>query len=377
MQRSVNGGYISIKRHVRIGRTFGRGILLSLLLLFIHICIAGSAFAVSQPDIDKEVAAGRKVANEVEKQFELLSDPAAVVRLESILQKLTQNLEPNYPWQVKIIRKDDLNAFCLPGGFIYFFTGMLERFSSDAEIAAVMAHEISHIVERHGVKQSARNAKLSLGAILVMVATGGAAAPAIMAQVAQVAIMNSYSIDYEQEADIEGLKMLINAGYPPSAIVTTMEKFMAEELKQPIYNYGIYMSHPESRKRVEYLAKYLRDRRIPLNRKLALLTLRPSVVERGNRYVLLVDDVEVWGGPMNNEVKKTLDAAAQVIESSLQMELVPYDLAVQGDSLRLKNDIIASNPIPKGMPPLGTLRNNLIERVNAARRNHPIAKYFG
>ena len=357
-----------------------RGAIIPLLLFFIILlgsCNFVLAEEITQNEIDKEAAAGRKVAEKVEKEFELVSDPAQVARLATILERITDTLDVNYPWQVKIIRREELNAFCLPGGYIYFFTGLIEKLRSDSEIAAVMAHEIAHITERHAMKQSARSSKLSIASLVLILATGGAAAPAIAAQLASIAIMNSYSIEYEQEADVKGVKMLIEAGYSPAAVVTVMETLMAEEIKTPLYNYGIYMSHPESRKRVEYLAKYLRDNSIPLKRKEALLALRSSILRRGDgRIYLKVDDIEVWNGPDNEEVYKAIERAKKAIDSSLQMELAPYDIAAEGGFLRMKNNVAAAEPLPEGMPPLSSVREKLLEAVLAAQRKHPIAKYF-
>ncbi|MCL2147455.1 MAG: M48 family metalloprotease, partial [Synergistaceae bacterium] len=358
----------------------GRGIVMPLLLLFFILFGSGNyafAEAISQKEIDKEVAAGRKVSEMIDKDFEIISDPARVVRLSSILERLTETLEINYPWQVKIIRRDELNAFCLPGGYIYFFEGLINKLRSDAEIASIMAHEIAHIVGRHAMKQSARNAKLSVASLILILATGGAAAPIIAAQMAQLAIMNSYSLEYEQEADVEGVKMLISSGYTPSGVVTAMETLLAEEIKTPLYNYGIYMSHPETRKRVEYLAKYLRDNLIPLKRKESLLALRSSILRSDDgRVILMVDEVEVWSGPNNKEVNEVFEGAKKVIDKSLQLELAPYDLAVVNGVLRIKNDAFAEEPLPEGMSPLNSVRDKLLEAVIAAQRKHPMAKYF-
>jgi len=361
-------------------RSFGRSVIALLLLFTFNLSGSGFlAFAeeISQKEIDREVAAGRKIAEKIESEFELVSDPAVTARLSMILGRLTDALDVNYPWQVKIIRREELNAFCLPGGYIYFFMGLIDKLRSDSEIAAVMAHEIAHIVERHGIKQSARNSKLTMASLILILATGGAAAPAIAAQMTQIAIMNSYGLEYEQEADAQGVKMLIKSGYSPSAVVTTMETLMAEEIKTPLYNYGVYMSHPETRKRVESLAKYLRDNSIPLKRKEALLSLRSSITKNESGIVVLkVDDTEVWSGPDNKGVYEVIERAKKAIDSSLQMELAPYDIAVDGRFLRLKNSVVAEEPLPEGMSPLSSVREKLLESVLAAQRKHPIAKYF-
>lgn len=339
--------------------------------------------AVCASRTEKEIAVGRKASQEIEKQFELLSDPVRLVRLSTVMDRLVGGLDVPYPWQVKIVRLDEPNAFCLPGGFIYFTAGMLELLNSDSEIAAVMAHEISHVLERHGMKQAARNSKLTLASLAVIAATGGAAAGVLLSQVAQIAVMSSYSIDYEKEADKKGLEMMMDAGYSPAGMVTVMEMFMAEDLKKPIYNYGIFMNHPESRERVRYLSEILKQKRVPLHRKEALLLLRTSIESKDGLISLLIDGREVWRGPDNKRTRELIDKADKVIDAQLQMELAPYDLAVEKNGgkngekiLRLRNSVVASEPLPKGMQPLETLRANLIASVQDAVKKHPIAQYF-
>lgn len=332
---------------------------------------------ISDPQLQKERKIGRKAVAEIESHWELDADPALLVRLSMIVDRLKTHMTRSIPYEVRVIRMDVPNAFCLPGGFVFFTTGMLKLLHSDAEIAAVMAHEMIHVDQNHGLKMAAKSNRLSLAALAVILVSGGALAPTVLAQVAQVAMNSSYTIEFEKEADSKGLDALIAAGYPPTAMVTVMESFMHEEMKQPIREYGIYMDHPESVERVEAMSAKLKALHINLERKYPLLLLRTAVRQTNGRASLLMDGVEVWGGPDNETTLKILNRSKVLLDRDFEMELAPYDLQLEGNNLlRLKNDVLAQAPLPFGMQDLKTFRENLLAALARAQKQHPIANYF-
>ncbi|MDR2528039.1 MAG: M48 family metalloprotease [Synergistaceae bacterium] len=357
---------------------------LSVLVLCVPCALAASSGVVSgdadgqitDPRLRKEREIGRKAVEQIEKNLELLADPARIAHLTMIVDMLKPHLERELPYEVRVVRMEARNAFCLPGGFIFFTTGMLDALRSDAEIAAVMAHEMAHVDRNHGMKMAAKANRVNLAALAVILASGGAMAPVVLAQVAQVAVTSSYSIEFEKEADSVGLDVLIASGYSPTAMVTVMEGFMHAEMKQPAREYGIYMDHPESVERVQSLSDKLKKLNVPLERKYPLQSLRTAVKEEGGRVSLLMDGVEVWGGTASGLALEALQRAKDVLDRSYQMELAPYDLRVEGDALRLKNDIVASVPLPKDMSDLAAFRANLLAALASAQKKHPMAKYF-
>jgi predicted Zn-dependent protease len=337
---------------------------------------------ITDPQLRKEREAGRKAVKEIEERWELIADPVPLVRLTMIVDALKPHMEREIPYEVRIVRSDIPNAFCLPGGFVFFTSKMLELLHSDAEIAAIMAHEMIHVDQSHSMKMAAKSSKVTLAALAVMVASGGALAPVVLSQVMQVAVTNSYSIEFEKEADSMGLDALIAAGYPASAMVTVMEGFMHEEMKRPIQEYGIYMDHPDSIDRVRSLGEKLTNLKIAVERKRPLQMLQTSVREGGQKVGLFVDDLEVWGGDNDDQTKDLLGQVRDLLDRNFQMELAPYDLQLEnggakGESLlRLKNVVLAHTPLPEGMPDLSALRENLLTALNRARQKHPIASYF-
>ncbi|MDR1875103.1 MAG: M48 family metalloprotease [Synergistaceae bacterium] len=342
---------------------------------------------IADPRLAKERRIGREAVRQIEERYELIADPARIALLSMIVSRLSPHMTRKIPYEVRILRMDVPNAFCLPGGFIFFTSKMLERLRSDAEIAAVMAHEMIHVDQSHGLKMAAKSNKISLAALAVMVLSGGAMAPVVLAQVAQVAMTSAYTIEFEKEADSMGLDVLIASGYPPTAMVTIMEGFMHEEMKQPIREYGIYMDHPESAERVEAMSNKLKSLNIKLKRKHVLHLLVTSIDKTGSAKTdktesdgqvrLLVDGLPVWSGPQNDRTLEALTRAREILDRDFQMELAPYDLQLEGDGLlRLGNAILAQAPLPEGMQDLRTFRENLLSALAQAQIKYPIARYF-
>ena len=324
--------------------------------------------------LEKEQKIGRKALAEIEKNWPLEADPARLARLRMILNRLEPHMERRIPYEIRIVKTEALNAFCLPGGFIFFTSGILDLLKTDSEIAAVMAHEMTHADRSHGLKMAAKSQAVSLAALAVMLLSGGAAAPVVLAQVAQVTITNSYTMEFEKEADSNGLDVLIAAGYHPGGMVTLLEKFMNEELKQPIRDYGIYMDHPESRERLQAALDKLKKRNIRVERKHSLALLRTAFRETPKRAELTIDGYAVWGGRKTPEVRAALERVRTMLDSDFQMELAPYDLRLEGDRLYIGNKLLARETAD--MDDMPTLRKNLMAALDRARRQHPVAKYF-
>jgi len=364
-------------------------VFLSILLVFspfVSIFSTGSnlAFASNEPDdpqLRREREIGRRAVEQIEERWELIADPARIAHLTMIAQNLKPFLERDIQYEVRIIRSDIPNAFCLPGGFIFFTSRMLEMLSSDSEIAAVMAHEMIHVDRNHGMQMASRANRLSLAAFAAILLSGGAMAPIVLAQVAQIAMTNAYSIEFEKEADSMGLDLLIAAGYSPTAMITLLEKLMHQEMKRPIVDFGIFMSHPESIERIQNLRERLRSLNISLERKIPLQLLRTSIKEDEGKIRLSIDDTEVWGGEKNAPTMELLEHVQKLLDRDFQMELAPYDLRLEsaGENqhlLRLKNNVLAKTPLPEGMPDLVIFRGSLMAALTRAHAQHPVAQYL-
>ena len=331
--------------------------------------------------IEKEDKLGEQVAKEVEQRWEVVSDPYQVALVEMVLDRCVPFVERKLNYRIKIIEEEAPNAFAIPGGRIYVTSGMMNFVKSDDELAAIVAHELVHSDKNHILRQAARNQKLTIGALLIAVASKGKGPAMLLANLAQVAIMNAYSKDFEREADLGGLHILVKAGYAPSASVTVLERLKMEQLKRPYVDPGIYMDHPKTEERIDYILKAMKEENLPINRKIPLGLLRPRIEKKDGRLNLWVDDVVVCWGPPLSAVLKSLERFASVIEEDLKLETAPYDVDVvttkRGEALRIGKSIaLKSEDLCESMPALEEIRHNLITALENAKKQHPMANYF-
>lgn len=350
------------------------------LLLLCQVWLMVFSSPAFADDMQKEIALGKKVAADVEKQWERVADPAVSARLTMLLNRLFPYLSRPLPYEVRVVREKMKNAFSLPGGIIYFTTGMLEFLRTDAEIAAILAHELIHADKRHVMVQTARSSKISLAALVLMVASKGSAGPMILTNLAQVAVTNSYSQDLEREADKEGFRVLVEAGFPPAAMITPLESMIYDQLKSPYIDLGVFMTHPKLSERVEYILQMARDAGVPMQRKKALNLLRPEVDEKKETTVLSIDGITVWTLPPGEKNFALLHEAAEKIDAFLQMETPPYEIQIVSfngkRALRVGPSLVVSEPLPEGAEPLESFRENLVRSLSDALDKHQGAKYL-
>ena len=346
----------------------------AVIALLMMLPVSSVLCAEPDPDLAKEVEIGRKAVARIEEEWPLATDPAVTSKLEMIASRLEPYMSRRIKWEIKLVKTEALNAFCLPGGFIFFTTGIIDALQTDSELAAVMAHEMIHADRKHSLRMAAESQKVTVGALAVMLLSGGAAAPIMLAQLAQVAITSGYTMELESEADRLGLEALIQSGYSPTGMITLFEHFMAEEYKQPIVEYGIYMNHPDTPKRLDAAVKILHDRNIPIERKYSLGLLRTELREGSNNIELLVDGQAAATGNKTAEVKAVLSGMRETLDKYLQMELAPYELHIVNGALYIGNHFTAGKV--QGITSPEKIRENLLRVINLGRAKYPASKFF-
>src|ERR1700748_2135217 len=125
--------------------------------------------------IEKEIALGKGLAQQVEKEAKIIDDPVIAEYVNRVGQNLVRNSDAKVPFTIKVIDTEEVNAFALPGGFFFVNSGLLLKADSEAELAGVMAHEIAHVAARHGTRQATRGEIAQL-ATIPLIFMGGAAA---------------------------------------------------------------------------------------------------------------------------------------------------------------------------------------------------------
>lgn len=186
-----------------------------------------------------------------------------VQRLLRIAQKITPHADrwneraASWQWEVSLIDAPDVNAFCMPGGKIAFFTGLIDQLRlTDDEIAIVMGHEIAHALREHGRERVAKGGLLNLGAVIISwLLDVGDIGHAIIGQGAQLTMLK-FSRDDEIESDIVGLDIVARAGYDPRAGIALWQKMdRLEQRASPQW----LSTHPAGSNRIAQIRKHLPD----------------------------------------------------------------------------------------------------------------------
>jgi predicted Zn-dependent protease len=208
--------------------------------------------------LEREMALGKQLAQEVERSAKLVDDPVISEYVNRVGQNLVRNSDAKVPFTIKVIDSDAVNAFALPGGFFYVNSGLILRADSESELAGVMAHEIAHVAARHSTKRETKGQLTQLATIpLILLGPGGWAGYGIY-QGLNFAIpltFLKFSRGDENEADYLGLQYMYATGYDPNAFVSFFEKVQAEEKRRPGTVPTVFSTHPPTADRVEKVQK--------------------------------------------------------------------------------------------------------------------------
>ena len=203
--------------------------------------------------IEKEIALGKQMAEETERESKLITDPVVSEYINRLGQNLVRNSDAKVPFTIKVIDSDEVNAFALPGGFMFVNSGLILKADDEAELAGVMAHEIAHVAARHGTKQATRGAIASYASI-PLIFMGGWAGYAIY-QAAGLAIpmgFLQFSRSMESQADHLGMEYMYKAGYDPTAFVDFFEKIGTMEKRKPGTVARVFSTHPLTGDRIKH-----------------------------------------------------------------------------------------------------------------------------
>jgi predicted Zn-dependent protease len=219
----------------------------------------------------RNLVSAEKMEKQAEQQYAQLKAQASqqkalapdnhpqLVKLRAIAQKMlpyTEKWNPrskNWKWEVNLLGSKQINAFCMPGGKIAFYTGILDILKlTDDEIAVVMGHEISHALREHAREQAGKRAATQGAAVIGSILTGGKYDSVISGGANLLTL--SYSRSDETDADLVGLELTARAGYDPRAGVTLWQKMSAANKGAPPQWLS---THPSGKSRIEEIKKHL------------------------------------------------------------------------------------------------------------------------
>ncbi|HTY63006.1 MAG TPA: M48 family metallopeptidase [Acidobacteriota bacterium] len=202
--------------------------------------------------MEKEIALGNQLAAEFEQTARMVEDPVICEYVDRIGQSIVKHSDAKVPFHIKVVDTDEVNAFAFPGGYFYVNKGLLLAARSEAEMAGVMAHEISHVIARHATARMSKAQYIQFAAIPALFVGG---------YWAQMGIQNAMGLginlellgitrESEREADQLGIQYLWNSGYDPNAFVSFFEKMQEEEKSKPGRLSGWFRTHPSTTNRI-------------------------------------------------------------------------------------------------------------------------------
>ncbi len=206
----------------------------------------GINFFTPQQDIEL----GRQVAQDAERQLPMLKLREVDDYLDRLGKKLAANAPgEKYPYQLKCVNDSSINAFALPGGFIYINRGIVEAAANEAELAGVIGHEIGHVALRHGTNQASKQYLAQMPLAILGSFLGSNSVAAILAQIGTGFTVNSvllkYSRDDERESDLMGAQILYDSNYDPRYMATFFDKLGARG------GSDFFRSHPNPENRIQ------------------------------------------------------------------------------------------------------------------------------
>lgn len=243
----------------------------SLLILLACLLVSGCAVnpVTGQQDIvfmseQDEITLGRKTNQQVLQQYAVYDDKELQDYVQQVGQKLAaKGHRSDLVYRFTVLDSKEVNAFALPGGYIYITRGIMSYLNSEAELAAVLGHEIGHVTARHAVRQYSAAQMANIGATLGAIFIPGmnTAAGNQLTQLFGTALLRGYGRDHELEADELGAEYLARVGYQPEAmleVIRTLKsqesfEIMAarEEGREPNIYHGLFSTHPDNDTRLK------------------------------------------------------------------------------------------------------------------------------
>jgi predicted Zn-dependent protease len=202
--------------------------------------------------MEKEISLGQQIAAEFEQTARLIEDPVIIEYVDRVGQNIIKHSDARVPFHIKVVDTDEVNAFAFPGGYFYVNKGLVLAAENEAELAGVMAHEISHVTARHATARMSKGQYLQIASIPALFVGG---------YWVQMGIQNLMSMginlelmgitrESEREADQLGIQYLWNSGYDPNAFVSFFEKMQDQEKSKPGRLAGWFRTHPSTDDRI-------------------------------------------------------------------------------------------------------------------------------
>lgn len=201
----------------------------------------------------KEIAIGKRYATEIDRSARIIKDPVINEYVNRVAQNVARNSDLKIPLTVKVIDSPDINAFALPGGFLYVNSGLLKAATEEDQVAGVMAHEIAHVAARHWASQMTKATILRYAMIPLMFTPMSFPVYIGLSEGLNMGIPMAFlkfSRNDEAEADFLGIQYMYKAGYDPNAYVAFFGRIVQEQRRNPGSVPSIFADHPPTPERI-------------------------------------------------------------------------------------------------------------------------------
>ena len=300
-----------------------------------------------EKEIEDDKKLGKEAADYYDKTLKPTKDTAAQQRVEEIGAKLALIANANsfdlswgdkrhaeFEYRFKVVENKDVNAFSLPGGYIYVFQGLIDFVQSDDELAGVLAHEISHAGQRHVAWMRREQEKMAIIQIPLILASIFSKNPEGFAgsQLLGTAMTNGWSVKAETSADYGGVQLVVAAGYDATGMLTFMERLQAKE-GQIEGELGILRTHPPSKVRADKIESYMNKNLISIRRSLVSADFRvnnkvsakgANVLYFGKRKLFTVSGGEVRANAILKSLNLFFDRVPEMYDVTTGEDGVIY-----------------------------------------------------
>jgi predicted Zn-dependent protease len=347
------------------------------------------AARLHQEDLKRDAETGAKYATEADKELKASTNKEYIDRVQrvgAVIAEIANRTPIQVTWgdkrlnpfnyTFKVVQGDDVNAFSLPGGYIYFYEGLLKQVESDDELAGVMAHEIAHASERHVStlqKEQSKLQSISLPLVLLAILTGGASAAGNVMGLGSLVMQatgSGWSVKAEESADYGGFQYLLKSPYDPTGMLTFMEKLARRNQLTDHIDWGIYKSHPPSHERADTLTAYMKKANVPIRRSKVAASFRTTVQEAIGGGVQLRyggKTLVTFNGP---DAKTRAAAAAEKVNAFFDSQPELFELK-KGDN----GQILGAGKVLFQMTPADSLPESVDEGQTQAIKALQLAMY--
>lgn len=302
-------------------------------LLIAFLLVNFNSFSAER-DLNKEQKLGKKLSEDIEKKHDLVEDSQKNLLIRQIGNKLAKVSElKGMNYHFKILNIEGPNAFSIPGGYVYVTYDLFDFIQSDDELAGILAHEIAHVIHNHALKQTRDNTKFTLLTILAVLLTGEPDV-GVLGKLTTITLLNQYSREYEEEADLTATDLLIKTGYNPVGFLTFLERLYAREMFKPEVNLGIFQTHPETEDRINYVKDMLIEKGIDIDRRATTDYLKVDIKyifeESFCNAAIYIDNTTIMNlrFPIGHELYQKTIETTKNLDKFLSIDLAPYEINV-------------------------------------------------